>query len=36
MLIPGWKMSILEAVAANQYLEKWLNLYPVTRMVEEM
>jgi hypothetical protein len=36
MLIPGWKMSVLEAVAVNQWLEKCLNLYPVGRMVEEM
>jgi hypothetical protein len=36
MLIPGYKISILLAIAVNLFLEKQLNVYQGTRIVEEV
>jgi hypothetical protein len=35
-LIPGYKISILLAIAVSLSLGKWSTLYPGTRIVEEV
>jgi hypothetical protein len=36
ILIQGYKIFIFLAIAVKLFLEKWLNLNPGTRIVEEV
>jgi hypothetical protein len=36
MLIPGFRIYILMAIAITMFLDKWLNLHPGSKIVGEI